>query len=221
MLLKIVFIIVSIAIASIFVLVINRAIKDKNIKQKFIINLIITLSLLLLFLFSFLIDLNLGVIKLNSYLYFALPFFGVFLITNFVFLGLYINKYKGIIKKRREDLKERLYLVIKKDKDFYLEETKEGLKGIEFKVSKSIIFHDEMLNKIIKRLNLKVLENEYLGSFTENEKIRFHCYYLEIENDLENYKKIYEMDLVNQKYFKFHEEIIYKIILHQEISERY
>ncbi len=221
MLLKVLYIILSIAIASIFILVINRAMKDKNIKQKRMINLIITLSIFGLFLISFLIDLNLKKIKLDSYLYFAVPFFGVFLINSIVFIGLYYKRYKGIIKKRKEDLKERLYLVIKKDKDFYLEETKEGLKGIVFKVSKSVIFHDEMLDIIIKRLNLKVLETEYLGSFIEGEKERFYCYYLEIENELNNYKKIYELDLVNQKYLKFHEEVIYKIILNQEIDSKY
>jgi len=221
MVLKLFYVLISIAIATIILLVINQAIKEKNIKQRFYINFIITLSLLGLFLISFLIDLNLEIIKLDSYLYFALPFSGVFIITSFIFGGFYFNRYKGIIKKRRESLKEKLYLVIKQDKNFYLEDTKEGLRGIVFNISKSVIFHDEMLNIITKKLNLQVLKKNYLGSFIENEKVKYHCYYVVMNSEVSGYKKVFEMELPNQKFVKFHEEIIYKIILNKEIDGKY
>lgn len=217
---EITFIARSLLLSGLICFVVNQAIKEKNVKQKLFTNLIITGSFFLLFLISFVVDFLTKAISLSGYVFFAIPFLGLWIVDLFIFWIIYYNKYKGLIKKRKEDLKERLYIVFKYNNFFYLDETKQGLKGITVNIPKRVMFHDEMLDKKIKSLALEVDKRNYLGSFTEN-KIRYQCYLVHVNNELKKHKKIEQLELINQEFLRYHKEIVLKIILNKKIADEY
>lgn len=209
---------ISIAALGLIFFIINRAFKNKGYRTKFLVNLFLGLSFLILFIISLIVDYKGGNILKFYYKHLILIIVSLgycLFFTISIYKTIQVSNIRIIKKLRINKEKNYLYILFKYQEGYLLKAKKEYYQGYSHKMKSS--FHDEAIEEAVKKLAPNYSSKAYKGKINSDDKVYF-CYLVETNESLLGFDQISMYDLINLKTSDFDKEVILSIILKENFN---
>lgn len=147
----------------------------------------------------------------------------IFVVFNLVMAKRYHHNFKSY---RSTKPKDQMYLyILYQYEDAYLLAKQEGSpQGEVVLFDKDILFHDEMMERWIKRRQLQVVHSQKIGTAYMEEKRpkKYFCYHVEVSSmqGLEDYIQVNKFDLALLDTSPFHKKLLLRIGLKDNFEIR-
>ena len=216
----------SLVVAGLIFFIFHNAIKTANYKRRALCFLIFGIVLMAGFAYGIYDDIKTGKLTKFTIEYLALPitilaFTVIFVLVNFLSANRYnhhIRSYKSLVDKSKA---EYLYLLFKYENNYLLDFDNE-YKGIIIKFDNNVYFYDEMIEKVIKRYAIDMINKRFCGKITTNQnkkKSIYYCYEIEVKalnDELMKYKPISKYEIANASIPLFHKNVIFRMLLNEQ-----
>ena len=177
-------------IVSFIMFVTRQIVKEKHIKTKGLVYLIVSLSLTLIGVVTLIIDLNNYLIFDNIWYYILFIGSALIYVIGAIFVLIKSKKFAGPVKNKvvftLHDKIENVYVLFKHQGSLYV--LKDKNTGINYKL-KNTEFVDDVVNKIVsKYTNNLSRDYDKLGTITRNIDKKdnvYYCYVIETEEPLD------------------------------------
>jgi len=200
----------------------NSAIRNARFRIKGLINLIVGLTISLVFIVAFVIDYNGdGILNyFNNLIYIVVT---LIYSLGFSFYFFRYGKSNPFLNRKVETtskyyFKEFIYLVYRYKTDLYLVKNKNSYQGYIIKLKKTD-FYDEIIREFNKK-NQIVTNNDLkkLGTVTlKDKKQLYHCFIIDILEDLDikGFEQINGYRVLDSSIDDFNKRIIYRLFLRE------
>jgi hypothetical protein len=212
----------------------SRAIPSANMKKRGVILLVLGLLLTILFMVSFFVDYQQDQLFPKYWAYFGLTGIALaFTLSISIPLIVRANKYHIHLTKKYRNRsyfakQEYVYIVYRKGLSVYLQKDGKGFKG-ELVSLKNIHFHDDAVEKTLKKLDLEAANSQIRGmTYLKGKKeITYYCYLVDVKQPLlqKNYVEISLKELSEIQMQSLDKEIILRMMLsdtfeiHREVGK--
>lgn len=219
----------SFVVTGLMFFIFHNAIKTANYKRRAVYFMLFGLFLLMALTFGIYKDFRDGKLIKVTFSYLVFPLTVVFMIIVFVVTNLlnakrYHHTFHKFSSSVNSSKQEYLYIVFKY-KDYYLLSYDDNnYQGIVYKFDNKVFFHDDMMEKVINRLEIDLINKRFCGTVSKNQKKKktiYYCYEITVKSknsELDKYQSVSKYDMTKIEAEPFHKNIILRILINEQFK---
>lgn len=218
-------ILISLVLVGLIFFIITNAFSTRNFKMRALIYFLVSTILLIGCIGAYFYDVNTGEeIKLINYIIFPgsiILVSGILIVINLFKAKKHHHHLRGYRHRQADDLEQYLYIVFKVNNIYYLKTVDGKYRGEIIKFYRNVFFHDEMMNKVIEKLELEPIKAKFIGMVEQNlkKKLQYFCYLVDLNKfNLDGYNEINEFEIGEINTEEMDKQIILRIVIGDDFN---